>query len=392
MDNTAEDLRRLEPLERFAAVLSLVQRLTAGVLGHRAPEDIDPGRAFGELGFDSLTSVELRNLLNGALGLRLPATVIFDHPTVAELAQVVDGTLADTEVDPTPEPTAESAVDDSSVLDSVEVLYRRALEAGLYEASEKILSNTAVLRRSFSEDDDQVPGPKPVRLGTGDGQLPIIGLPSTSAWSSDQEMVAVAGGLRNQHDVWSIMAPGFVAGERVADGIDALTAYYERQIRTIAGDRPFALAGRSSGGSVAYAVAQRLEAAGMPVQAVILLDTYLSGTEQTKYIMPVMESKTLELEKKFGRMTGVRLTAMAAYFMMFELWQPTPLKARVLLVRASEAVGHDPSQGGQLPGEEWQTVWPVPIDIVDVPGDHYSMIEEHRDVTTAAIHDWLIDS
>ncbi|WP_253774312.1 type I polyketide synthase [Goodfellowiella coeruleoviolacea] len=393
IESTHEDLRALEPLNRFTAVLALVRRLTATVLGHRTVDDIDPARAFGELGFDSLTSVELRNALNSALDLNLPATVIFDHPTVVELAQTVDGALADSAGSALPdaaEPAEDSAVDDDAVFEGTEALYRRAIEAGRYEVGEKILASAAALRRSFSVGDGQVPGPKPVRLGSGGKHLPVIGLPSTSAWCSDQEMVALAGGLRGRHDVWSVLAPGFASGEPVADDIDALTAYYERQIRTVVrDDEPFALAGRSSGGSVAYAVAERLEASGVPVRAVILLDTYLSGTEQTKYIMPVMEAKSFELEKRFGRMTGVRLTAMAAYFMMFELWQPAPLKARVLLVRASEAVGHAPDQ--QPPGEEWQTVWPIPLDIIDVPGDHYSMIEEHREVTSGAIHDWLVD-
>src|SRR5947209_200161 len=90
-------LQRLDGLpedEQQAVLLDLVRAHIATVLGNTTPEAIDPDKAFQELGFDSLTAVEMRNRLKVATGLALSPTLIFDYPTPSRLASYFRTELA----------------------------------------------------------------------------------------------------------------------------------------------------------------------------------------------------------------------------------------------------------------------------------------------------------
>ncbi|MET8631058.1 SDR family NAD(P)-dependent oxidoreductase, partial [Kitasatospora sp. NPDC004669] len=96
----AERLAAAAPEERHGIVLAAVRGQIAAVLGHRGEDAIDPSRRFQDLGFDSLTAVELRNRLAADAGLKLPATLVFDHPTAAALADYLLGRLGSGDREP----------------------------------------------------------------------------------------------------------------------------------------------------------------------------------------------------------------------------------------------------------------------------------------------------
>jgi 5-hydroxydodecatetraenal polyketide synthase CpkA len=79
-------LGALSEAQREQSLIDLVRAQVARALGHSDPSAIDADRAFQDLGFDSLTAVELRNQLNRTTGLRLPSTLVFDHPSPTALA------------------------------------------------------------------------------------------------------------------------------------------------------------------------------------------------------------------------------------------------------------------------------------------------------------------
>ncbi|RDG38175.1 SDR family NAD(P)-dependent oxidoreductase [Streptomyces corynorhini] len=130
--------------ERHRELLAVARKWAAAALGYSTAEEIDEERAFRDLGFDSLTAVALRNTVAEATGLRLPVTLVFDHPTAAALAAHLDRELFGAATDTTPDDpqTLPVAADDDPVVivsmgcrypggvDSPDALWRLLVDGG----------------------------------------------------------------------------------------------------------------------------------------------------------------------------------------------------------------------------------------------------------------------
>ncbi|MGW4460482.1 type I polyketide synthase, partial [Streptomyces albidoflavus] len=165
-DSPSRRLAELPAPERHRAVLHLVRSQVAAVLGHGSAEAIGADRAFQELGFDSLAATELRNQLNTLTGLRLPATLVFDHPNALAVTEVVEEELAAAH----PASGAGGATgDDDGVRRALSAIpARRLRDAGLAEtllelaADSDEMSDTdrdALLAAFDGDDEDDASGP-----------------------------------------------------------------------------------------------------------------------------------------------------------------------------------------------------------------------------------------
>ncbi|MEE1757451.1 type I polyketide synthase [Streptomyces sp. SP18CS02] len=368
----------LSAAERGPALRELVLSRAASVLGHASAEALDASRPFLESGFDSLTAVELRNALGEATGLRLPATVVFDSGTPAALAERLDELLGAAAA-----PGGAGA--GAGTVDTIDALYREACAQDRVGEANEFVMAASRLRPVFTAEEGAAG--EPIRLANGSERPALICFPTIGASSSPLQYARFATTLAGVRDVSVMQIPGFVEGEPLPADFATLVETQARAVLECAAGDPFVLVGYSSGGWLANAVARHLEQRGTGPSAVVLLDTYFVDS-RLPLIQPLLTRGMFDREEVFGRIDHVRWTAMGAYLRLFAAFEPAATDAPTVLIQATDPMPVGEGDQAPPPGA-WDRVPAFPMAVEKVPGDHFTIMEDHADAVARSVHDWL---
>ncbi|MEU6415445.1 thioesterase domain-containing protein, partial [Microbispora sp. NPDC046933] len=385
----ATRLNGLTPDQRTEALLDLVRTEVATVLTHPNPTAIPADRPLIELGLDSLTAVELRNRLTTTTTLRLPATLTFDHPTPQAIAAYLDRELPGS----ASAPAGSARRTDAGSGGGLAALHRRMHETGKHDEAAQLLVAASHARSHFGAPDRDRYALPPVRLATGPGRISVVCFPALSAISGPHEYSRFGQAFRDDRNVYVVPSPGFTDGEDDAlpDSLETLIRMNVEGLRECVGDEPFVVVGRSMGGCVAHAVTVALEEQGLRPAGLALIDSYpidASAQDGMDWWQGAMIGGMLDRIDRFDMtLHDTRLTTMGVYNRLFIGWQPKPVDTPILLLRAVE-----PLRGTTVEPDaptRWQAYWPVPHEAVDIPGDHFTTLEEHAGTTAEAIRAWI---
>ncbi|MCT9138256.1 type I polyketide synthase [Streptomyces violarus] len=391
--------KRLAPVpagEREAALVTLLRADVAAVLGYPHADALPAGKSLADLGFDSLTAVQIRNRLSIALKLRLSASVVFEHRTAEELARHLLGLLDG-------EPAAAAAPETTQVVGAagaeqqaytLSSLFRTVSAAGQPVAAMHLLVTASWALPTFPAAQGREHALPPIRRShgrSGSVRPTVVYFPAyhPSLASDGGDFPRFHGAFQDDLAVLEFPHPGIGAGAAVPEDRAALARTQAENVLRHVGDGPLVVVGRSAGGNVAHLIAHQLENMGRAPNGLVLLDTY--------HITPENSGKDwlLSLAAPPPRDTGrplftgdddSALAAIGAYNRIFLGWDPEPIATPTLLVRPLRPT---PAMAASADTDHWRTSWPAAHEVADVPGDHLTMMREHAETTASAIRTWI---
>ncbi|MFC4376036.1 thioesterase domain-containing protein [Nocardia halotolerans] len=235
----------------------------------------------------------------------------------------------------------------------------------------------ATRRRGFATAAQLVQQPRPRLVSEGEPPV-LICLPSFVAGSGAHQFARLATCFVRRPQASALVLPGFEAAGAIPARWDAAIAVLAAATRSAAADNPFVLVGYSVGGILAHAVAQLLAEFGRPATGIVMVDTVNPEPADRESAFAWALGGVLDRDVGGRLVSDSNLSAMGAYLGLLDEWEPGPVTAPTLMVRARR----------RSVVADWPT-WDVADTVVEVPADHFSILAEDSPATARAIEDWL---